>query len=487
MGFDLGQFLADSGVKPDTKTEKQIELISLDLIVPNEKNFYSVEGIDGLANSILLCGLQQPLLVRQMPGDESQVVIISGHRRYTALKKLVEEGHEELRDVPCIVEQTADEPDALTELKLILANSDTRKISSADMATQVEKIEKLLYDLQQQGYSFPGRMRDHVSQICKVSAGKISNLKTIKNGLFPHMKRLWERGELSDAAALILAKQPMDTQRLIWVNQIAGGKDKLHMPADKAEKIISEIERVEKLAKKTACTKLFTSQCSHVYTRREKAAAIYQSWLSLNCTGCCCTCWSLKTCNYSCEHAEPEKQALKKSDRDAQAKRKAEQKEADASKVDLTAKVYSRVRPMRLEKNISPTDFIKASTDCAVFGKDLEKLDNLELGRKVGAMERLPGGIWPDEALRLIAVADMLDCSIDYLLGRTDTPKPAEVTVTPEGWHTGNPPEPMWCICRIITAPGHNPLYMKQWWNGGRWQALTAASVITHWMPEVEE
>lgn len=212
-GFNLAEMLQKAGVNIDTDDKMQVEHIGIDLIVPDENNFYELSGLDELAASIALCGLQQPLLVRPMPGDESQVIITSGHRRHAALKMLIEQdGREDLRDVPCIV-GPSDENPKLTQLKLIMANSTARKISSADLAKQAEQIEQLLYELKEDGMEFPGRMRDHVAQACNVSTGKLARVRFIRGSLIQPLLDKWEHGQLSDDRAYNLAHASVDIQK----------------------------------------------------------------------------------------------------------------------------------------------------------------------------------------------------------------------------------------------------------------------------------
>ena len=63
MSFDITSVL--KGVSgSDTKGGKDIVYLPVDKIDPDPDNFYSLAGIEELADSIALIGLQQPLLVR---------------------------------------------------------------------------------------------------------------------------------------------------------------------------------------------------------------------------------------------------------------------------------------------------------------------------------------------------------------------------------------------------------------------------------------
>ena len=137
--FELGSYLKEIVPNSGT-TEEQIEYIDIGLIDGDENNFYELSDVAALAANIETVGLQQPLRVRTSDVDPLRVKIISGHRRKAALDCLVGTGNDKFRRVPVIREQVSGSA-ALQKLKLIFANSDTRKISSADLAKQVKEVE----------------------------------------------------------------------------------------------------------------------------------------------------------------------------------------------------------------------------------------------------------------------------------------------------------------------------------------------------------
>lgn len=462
MGFDLSEIL--SGVKIDTGRE-QIEYIDIDLIVSDPGNFYEVRGVEELAANISLCGLQQPLRVRQMAGDESQVVIISGHRRKAALELLIADGRDDLRDVPCIVESGDEDPD-LTQLKLIYANADTRVLSSAEVAQQVEQVEKLLYSLSEKGFSFPGRMRDHVAQACKVSTGKIATLKKIRSSLIPQFMRLWEDGKLAETAAYELARLTPYRQKLIFDAQTDSGKKVFKCNASWIESIVRDMDKAEKDRSMTCSA---GGKCNHIDVRLTKAAALGQ-YSGLYCKGCCRDCWCLYDCRFSCSCADDLKQAKKdklKAERQQAAAEKAE-KERPAK--ELLEESLSRVSQLREERGLSNEDVVKASLGHA-YAHDVKRLEEIEAGKKVSLNDRMPGGIWAHEAQNLIATADLLGCSVDYLLCRTDEPD-VPASPAPAGWRTGDPEAPTLAAAKFRVEGSPRTLLRLARWTGSRWESL---------------
>lgn len=212
--FELGDTLAAvlGNVSDPDRAPEQIVLIDLPLIDADKNNFYSMDGVEELAANIELIGLLDPLRVRENPDMPGRYLIVSGHRRRAALWTLYEENPEKWGKAPCIVEQPAASPE-LQELRLIYANADTRKMSSADLSAQAQRVEMLLYKLKDQGMEFPGRMRDHVAEACKVSATKLAELKVIREKLEPDWRRLWEENKINHSTAYTIAKEDPDIQR----------------------------------------------------------------------------------------------------------------------------------------------------------------------------------------------------------------------------------------------------------------------------------
>ena len=88
--FDLAAaFTAAVGEVSDLDTREQLQYIPLDKLDQDPGNFYSLDGVEELAANIQLCGLQQPLRVRE--GEHGRYTIVSGHRRRAALALLAEE------------------------------------------------------------------------------------------------------------------------------------------------------------------------------------------------------------------------------------------------------------------------------------------------------------------------------------------------------------------------------------------------------------
>lgn len=212
--FDLAAVLSQAS--PPAGGER-IEYIPYQRIHEDTRNFYSLDGIEELAANIEMIGLQQPIRVKKIPGSDKfvqQYRVVSGHRRLAAWRKLDLNCPEETwRNIPVIVEPERDEPEALQQLRLIYANSDTRKMTGRDLQQQAQRIKDLLQQLKGEGFEFKGRIRDQVAQICGVSKSKLSRLDAIKHNLHAGIyNAYYQTGKISEAAARTISSLPMEEQ-----------------------------------------------------------------------------------------------------------------------------------------------------------------------------------------------------------------------------------------------------------------------------------
>lgn len=407
---------------------EQIQYIDIDLIDPDPKNFYKLSDLDELAANIELVGLQQPLRVRVHPDDAGRWMIVSGHRRRAAIRQLVDEGKDQLRAVACIVEQPAGS-DALQELRLIYANSGTRKLTPAEISRQAERVEMLLYELKEQGMEFPGRMRDHVAEACKVSKSKLSRLKVIREKLIPELLEMFEAGKLSENAAYTAARASIRAQRLIYSGATRGYVNEWQFSG-----AISEVETQEKIKR---CH--LGGPCSHVDIRLDK----YAEQRRIPCGAyCCAECHRLAKCDFSCTWCSEEKgkaqeqeKAEKAAAREERKAEEAKRAERDAYEYALKVQQFKNYGERRATLGITLKAFYNGYLDATYTDEDLETIERFECG------EEVPGQ-YADSILdymsyeRIAMLAEDLSCTIDYLFGRTDTPQPPTATLesTPV-WH----------------------------------------------------
>ena len=463
MSFNLADVLKDVS-NLDTGRE-QIEYISRELIDSDTNNFYSLDGLDTLADNIATVGLQQPIRVRKQ--EDGRYIAISGHRRRAAVDILAKDDPERWAQIPCIVESAAASP-AMQQLALIYANSATRQLSGVELSKQAEQVEKLLYQLKEEGHDFPGRMRDHVAEAVNASKSKLARLKVIRSKLIPQFMRLWEKGDLRESVAYTLAGAAPVRQKAIWVAQTDDGKKPFRCTDGWVADILRQMTNAEKVCKNMACSVNHTSSCDHVHVRLNRIASS-RMYDYLFCVGCCLGCHNLASCKFSCENAADAKKVLEDKAREDAKQAKAAQREKEQQERDILALAYSRVKQLREDRGISAEDFTKASMGYAYYSS-MSRLPGLEDGSDVKLTDCMPGGIWAREALALIRTADLLGCSIDYLLGRDVPAEPSKnVSKLDTGWNTGDPEAPGFYPAFIMFDAGVLPVCELIEWDGEGW------------------
>ena len=226
MSFDISKFAEGFGVsESDTSGPDRIEYIDLDRIDGDPDNGYSLADIEQLADNIQTVGLLQPLRLR--PGTAGRYVVSSGHRRRLALRRLVQDGDERFRRVPCIVDRDGASP-ALQELRLLYGNANNRAKTSADLAQEARRVESLLVRLKGEGFQFRGRTRTMVARLLQVSETRVANAQAIERGLAePELIDAWKGGELPESLALRLARlDPTEQSDFVaWVEEDPAGRD----------------------------------------------------------------------------------------------------------------------------------------------------------------------------------------------------------------------------------------------------------------------
>lgn len=408
MSVDLAALLG--AVSQMDAGRDQIEYIRLDLLDEDPNNFYLLSDIDQLAANIDLCGLQQPIRVRPVP-DSDRYMIVSGHRRRKAIELLAKDDPERWREVACIVEQDEASP-ALQRLRLIYANANTRKMTPAETSRQAEEVTNLLYQLKEEGYEFPGRMRDHVAEAVGVSKTKLARLKVIRENLDASWVDAWEDGTLTEAQAYALAKMPPFWQSIIKENY---GYAVTSLYADTIDRMHDKFIRVNDIK----CS-YGLQICEH--TSSMMARLSKENWYT-PCTGCCFDCSDLRTCKNCCPQALEKQKELKAADKAEKREERQHQEELERPGAEFAKMVYQRIGEARSQNDVSVETLTKARGTFYSASIDLPKQLSMESGDgKYSPNTYLPLGtsVRACDLMQVVAVADALQCSVDYLLGRTE-------------------------------------------------------------------
>ena len=478
MAFNLSEVLKDVSM-PDANRE-QIEYIPIERIDPNPDNFYRLDGLEELAGSIEMLGLQQPLLVR--PAPEQRFVVISGHRRRAAILLIRDGGSDQFSGgVPCIVDRSNGSA-ALQELKLIMANSDTRKMSSADQNKQAERIEDLLRQLEDEGFEFPGRLRDWVAKLSGMSRSKLARLKVIRDKLDPEIsKKYYKTGKLGEESAYELARLPDDIQRKTVAMFKAKDTKPKYWWASTIKQYAEDLQRLETYA----CPAKFGGKtCVNQPSMIEKIwKGSYRGYC--HCSSgkkCCATCPDLANCSYVCGYLQPKAQELRREKKAQNKALKEAEKQAEQPLIDRIRAIWLRFGNALGRANMDDEEFRKI-TGKKIYQLRDDEIAALEAGEytpkiKAGCVLPLWNSFYLHEFEDLVKAADALNCSLDYLFLRTDVPEiNAGAAKVPEqdtapAWHTGEPEAEGRYLCLVkIDQDADRPHEQRCEWRLGEWYA----------------
>ena len=472
MGFNLADILADVS-SPDTGRE-QIQYIPLSQIDSDEHNFYQLSGVEDLAANIATVGLQQPIRVRANPDNPQRYLTVSGHRRRAALELLQADDPEKWTEVPCIVESDAVSP-ALQQLRLIYANANTRVMTSAEIGEQVAQVEKLLYQLKEESYEFPGRMRDHVAEAVGASKTKLARLKVIRDNLIAEWMPLYKDNKIGETVAYALAGAPAEWQLIIHTEW--GDKaNRLHECAVK--EFVSRFAKIDK----RHCARS-EDECSN---KRNMLIHASKNQYGDSCTVCCLACYNLRNCSSCCSYALPEKKKMWEAAKLANAEAKQREAERLAPKLERIRGIYKRVGQARAAAGVSAAQYLEA------IGASWSPDAVLSQERSEAAPEKITNEyasifcwrITADDVFTLIKAADVLNVSLDWLLGREDF-QPTNVS-SPDIWQAGTPPTGgTYAVVLDIKSIGGTTVDEAEW-DEERWHIWGAPLdedelAVTHW------
>lgn len=196
-----------------TTSNMDIKMLDIDELHESAENFFHVDRVEELAESILATGRVKENLIVTPVKDGGGYEIVSGHRRTAAVRLLLEKGEKTIsRKLPCMVLNYRDEEDKLIDL--IMMNVTQRQMSDADLYTSYKKLNEIFQAKKEKGEKF-GRFREKIAEILNVSASQVGKLQNIDKYAVPELKQAIENGEVSLSTANEIAKLDKEEQREI--------------------------------------------------------------------------------------------------------------------------------------------------------------------------------------------------------------------------------------------------------------------------------
>lgn len=177
-------------------------------LIPSKGNFYSVEDVQDLKQSIELLGVLQPLLVTEEEEDGKRR-IIAGHRRRLAVMQLADEGKERFRRVPILIKPKKNA--IIDRLALIMANR-FREKTDWERMTEALETEKLVLELKG-SMNIPGRTRDLLAEIIETSPAQLGRYKAIYNNIIPELMAEFKANRIVVSVIYEASGLPEDYQK----------------------------------------------------------------------------------------------------------------------------------------------------------------------------------------------------------------------------------------------------------------------------------
>lgn len=464
----------------------EITQIPLDLIDTNEKNFFSVDDVQDLMESIQVNGILQPLNVVRA-GDRYR--IIAGHRRFKAA------GEAGLKEVPAIV--LPDMSESMEWFMLIKTNTTTRELSHAEKAEAAIRMKKHLVQMKAEGVKITGRLRDIVAEQMEISKTELARMEVIDKNLSDEFKSLWKSNSIDASCAYELAKLSPEDQETLLLKMTRNGC-RMSTP------IVKDFVLQQK-CKAWACQdcpypltdkereqrgKGFKFPCHHLERLQTR------HWSSDGACTCCANCGKAFKCLDACSGAKVaackenrEKQIAK--EREAAAAAKQEQDIARAEHFNATpfANIGKAVIPLVDKGGISLEDIAEWWTDrlneLLPDEQDFDSFDESDVASMLYA-KTIDDVDWPLAAF--IAFCDAVNRTPNALLGYNDTP-------VAEGWHSypeERPKENQKVVIRRtvgnITRCGEYIYRDGEWYEPGLDDFKMNITGVTHWIegPEGE-
>lgn len=172
-----------------------------------------------LMQDIQLHGLMQPLAVRRHPKMANRYIVVAGHRRLKALRRLGVAWAE------CYIHACTEAgDDILSQLALISTNSKQRERSPSERAQEIRRVETLWQELKQKQ---PERyreiqerlgltaQRDMTAQVLGISPRTVTYHHNVEKHLTDEEKALLDRAELSSREVQSIIQERRESQRQV--------------------------------------------------------------------------------------------------------------------------------------------------------------------------------------------------------------------------------------------------------------------------------
>ena len=208
----------------------RVEKIDAEHIIPNEKNFYSIEGVEEMANSLAVSDHMPPLEV--VDNGDGTYRLISGERRLSATLCRIRRGELEKATLPCHILPAFTAKGALSAeqvemLDIILANNYRQKtaLDQLNEVKQMEPIARAIYAdakekgalAESEGSSLNMRFRTFFAkEILDISEAKLQRLQSLTK-LTEKARKAFDEGLIGKTVAAQMASlSPEEQDNIVY-------------------------------------------------------------------------------------------------------------------------------------------------------------------------------------------------------------------------------------------------------------------------------
>lgn len=248
--FNINRFQTAGGLLNEFSkqaTQKLDEMVivykSIDELVPNKQNKYSIQSIQELADNIKTVGrIQQPIVYLDPPLEDERNKIIAGHRRYEAYCLLVKEDPKWGENIPCtpVTIEHVNMPisDESKERYLILTtNIDNRNKTDADTMLEYREQKAIYEEAKKNGYALTGKMRHIISNDLGLSQAQVGKYEYVEKNAIEPVKEALMSNNLNISQANEIAHKAVEEQHEIVskINDVVNNSSP-ELPASDADK-----------------------------------------------------------------------------------------------------------------------------------------------------------------------------------------------------------------------------------------------------------
>lgn len=176
-------------------------------LIPSERNKYSQDDLEELADNMQLVGQLQEVIVGRVNGQDR---IIVGHRRTAAAVLNINRGNDNFKLIDCKIKEMSE---AMFMLTLHSANIFNRRLSDWELTEGLADFKKYLKEAEAAGEVVIGNMRKYLIGVTGESSGKIGQIDSINNNLCEEGKEAFKNGDINFTTAYETSRLPEDKQK----------------------------------------------------------------------------------------------------------------------------------------------------------------------------------------------------------------------------------------------------------------------------------